>query len=108
MRLCGNIPVNGTDGDGVLTMIFALVFGSMGLVIGLKQGRLWTSIVGLVLAVLTVLTSAYDAANISGVFSRDVGSQYVSVGSGLWLVLVGGLAAMGVAIAAMAKRSPRT
>ena len=99
--------VNGTDGDGKLTIVLALLVAAMGLLIGLRQGRLWTAIVGLVAGVLTAFIALIDVVDISGVVGSDdrLPVDVISPGFGIWLVLVAGLAGLGLSIAAMVRRT---
>jgi uncharacterized membrane protein len=77
-----------------------------GLLIGLRQGRLWTSIVALVFAVVTVLIGFADLGNISQLYgpAKDFPDSVFSVGFGLWLVLIGGVAGLVLSIVAMVRR----
>jgi hypothetical protein len=105
------ISVAGTVGGGKATMFFGVVLGVFGLLIGLKQGRLWVSITACVLAALVVLIALGNVGNISDV-ARQNGDTFlgnsVSVGSGLWLTLVAGLAAVALSIVGIARRRVQT
>jgi len=86
----GDISINGTDGDGVLTLILALVVGAIAvaLLVG-KRPRLWAYVVLLIAALLTAFIAVYDLVDIS----RAVGNEYahVSTGAGVWLVAIASL-----------------
>lgn len=100
----------GTDGDGVLVIICAIVLATCAVVIGLHNGRLWASITACVLSVLITLIGLIDLADVSNVVrSVEHGflSGSVSVGAGLWLTVVSGLAAVGLSVAAIVRRRPR-
>lgn len=104
----GSLSLAGTEGDGAITLFFAVVIGAMGLVIGLRQGRLWASIVACVLGALTTVTALVDIGNVANRtndFNDSLG-LHASVGSGLWLTLVTGIAATGLSVAAIVRRSP--
>jgi hypothetical protein len=78
----------GTDGDGVITLIAAIV----GLVLVLVgRGRIAVAVVGLVI----LATGIYDIGDVSGsraeVFGQSISP---SVGWGLWVVTLGGAAAV--------------
>jgi hypothetical protein len=101
------ISVAGTVGGGKATMFFGIVLGVFGLLIGLKQGRLWVSITACVLAALVVLIALGNMGNISDVASKSANNflgDTVSIGSGLYLTLVAGLAALILSIVGIARR----
>lgn len=104
------ISVAGTVGGGKVTMFFGIVLAAFGLLIGLKQGRLWVSITACVLAALVVLIALGNMGNISSVARKSdelfLGNS-VSIGSGLWLTLVMGLAALALSIVGIARRPVR-
>lgn len=100
------LTIDGTDTgkDGTLTLVFMVVVLAMGLVVGLRQGRVWTGIVALVFALLAALVAVIDTADVStGVDGalRDA----ISVGWGLWVTLVASVLAVGLSIAAIARRT---
>jgi hypothetical protein len=100
----------GTDGDGVLVILCAIVLATCALVIGLGHGRLWASITPCVFAVFITLIGLVDLANVSNVVrSIDAGflSGSVSVGAGLWLTTAVGMVAMGLSITAIVRRRAR-
>lgn len=98
--------IDGTTGDGKLTIFCGGIVAVTGLLIGLRQGRLWTSIVALVFAVVTVLIGFADLGNISQLYgpAKDFPDSVFSVGFGLWLVLIGGVAGLVLSIVAMVRR----
>ena len=98
-----DISKNGMDGDGVITLVGALVFGGLAvwsLMGSWSKGRM---IGALVVAVLVTLIAVIDIADVASRFS-DIDTEAlgldVSIGIGLWIVLLGGLA--GVAGCTMA------
>jgi hypothetical protein len=104
----GPLSLAGTEGDGAITLFFALIIGAMGLVIGLRQGRLWASILACALGAVTTITAIVDIGNVSN-RANDFNDSFgldVSVGSGLWLTLVTGIAATGLSVAAIVRRAP--
>jgi hypothetical protein len=103
----GPISVAGTSGDGALTLFFGMVIGAMGLVIGLRQGRLWASILATVFSGFMTLTAVIDIAHISTFTNRFEGLDInVRVGAGLWLTLVAGVGSLVCAVLAIIKRRP--
>lgn len=97
------ISANGTAGDGVLTLICALPVVVAGVVIGVRQGRLWAGIVGMVFASLIALIALVDVANISTRFGQDFYID-VTVQFGLWLTVIAGALSAAAAIAALVRR----
>jgi hypothetical protein len=102
---------SGLDGDGVLTLPGALVFGGLAassLLTSWSTGRM---IGALVVAVLVGLVAGFNVANLSS-RSSDVEPAVldieVSIGIGLWLVLAGAVTGTaGCVIALAAPKSPR-
>ncbi|MDQ2749757.1 MAG: hypothetical protein ABI775_05705 [Pseudonocardiales bacterium] len=102
-----SISVAGTVGGGKATMFFGVLIAAGGLLIGMKQGRLWVPITACVLAALVVLIALGNMGNISSVATKNeerFAGNTVSIGSGLWLTLVMGLAALGLSIVGIARR----
>lgn len=99
--------VNGTAGDGKLTIFCCLVVAVTGLVIGIGQGRLWASIVALVFSAFTMLIGFIDLGSISQVYgpAKDLPGDAFSTGYGLWLVIVSGVVGVIASIMAMVMRS---
>jgi hypothetical protein len=90
-----SISKAGTDGDGVITVVFgiaAAVFGFLAL--GAARRR-WHAITALVLAALVVIIAVIDIADIKSRFGDGTSGidVEVTIGIGLWLTLAGGLAA---------------
>ena len=104
-----NRTINGTDGDGKLSVVCAGVVAVMGLLIALRVGHLWTSIVGLVFAVFTALIGFADVGSINGNYGplkdAQVPDGAVSTAYGIWLVVVGGVLGIVASIVAMVRRS---
>jgi hypothetical protein len=106
-----SFSVAGTVGGGKATMFFGIVLAVFGLLIGLKQGRLWVSITACVVAALVVLIALGNMGNITDV-ARNSGDRFlgnsVSIGSGLYLTLLAGLAALVLSIIGIARRQALT
>jgi hypothetical protein len=102
----GSLSLAGTEGDGAITLFFGIVIGAAGVAIGLRHGRLWASILACALGALTTITAVVDISNVSNQTELDDSFRLqVSVGSGLWLTLLTGVAATGVSAAAIVRRA---
>ncbi len=91
--LFGSASVNGTDGDGVITLILAI---GIGVLLGLW--RRGTAIAATVLGAIVVVVALYDLADVANVADELGGLGDVSPGVGLVLVLLGGLAATAASV----------
>jgi hypothetical protein len=102
-----DIRVSGMQGDGKLTLVCALIVGVMGLLIVLRQGRLWTSIVALVFAAITVLIALIDVGDINQLYGsgENLPHNLISTAYGIWLVVIAGAAGVLAAIVAMVRRT---
>jgi hypothetical protein len=101
------ISIGGTKGDGTLTVFCAVLISAMGLVIGLRQGLVWTSITALVFSALVILVALADIGNINRFVtasSDTFGGDVVAIGPGLWLTLVAGILGLAVSIVAIVRR----
>lgn len=101
----GPFSVSGTDGDGVLTLILALVAGVIG-VFALRKSSVGLAIGSLVAAGLSFAIAAYDIANINSVGDNDFFEA--SVGGGLYLTALGALAGIVGAALLIATARPKT
>lgn len=93
-------PIYGTEGDGVITLGVAVLVAVLALLAGLGRGRTWMFAVTLFLGLLATAIAAYDLSNISSLVS---GESMASVGPGLPVIIVGGLAVMGAALFAIVR-----
>lgn len=88
--------------------MFGAMFAVMGLLIGLREGRLWTSIVGVATTAITVLIDI-DIGSISRLYGPGVAlglpDDAISIGAGIWVVLAGAALGLTVSIVAMVSRS---
>ena len=91
----GIFSTNGTSGDGVITLIAGLL--AIGAVLLFTFATWNTGLVRAAAALLILVclgTSLYDVINISGESAKIFGETISpSVGSGLWLCLVGSIVA---------------
>lgn len=86
----GTLSVNGTDGDGVLTLGGGVVAAAL-LLFG--RGRRWAAVVAAVVGVLVTIVGVYDLVNVSSAAAGATSNfARASAGVGLWVTVVGGLA----------------
>ena len=85
----GTISKNGIDGDGAVTAVFGAVIGTMFMM--LRRGGY---VAAVVLAGLTIAISGYDLIDVNRLGNDAEGFASVSAGIGLYLTLLGGLAAL--------------
>ena len=84
----GSITVNGTDGDGVLTLIAGAILAIAGVVKNGAVGKASGQNVLIILASIAAgLIAIYDMSNITTVADNPFAS--VSVGAGLYVVVIG-------------------
>jgi hypothetical protein len=76
------LTVNGTDGDGVITLILGLIAGTMALLQAAGRG-IWAPIVAAVCFSLSALTGIIDWADLERTFEGSFFGNTVSVGWGL-------------------------
>jgi hypothetical protein len=100
----------GTDAgrDGVLTVVFGCAMVALGIVIMVRQGRLWVGIVGIVIAAVTVLIALADLGDVAEASDRfrALGVGHVDTGPGLIVVFLAAWAGLGASIVAVAVRRP--
>jgi hypothetical protein len=89
----GTISKNGIEGDGAVTAVFGAVIG--GMFVMQRRGGYAAAIV---LAGLTIAISGYDLIDVNRLGDDGEGLASISAGIGLYLTLLGGLAAMFCAI----------
>lgn len=87
---------NGLDGDGVITLVLALVVGVLLLAVRLRNRAV--TVITWICVVLALAVALYDVIDVAG---TDLGPIDASVGWGLWLTLLGTL---GLAVALVAAR----
>lgn len=93
------VDKNGIEGDGVLTLILAII-GAGALLLG--RGRLWGLITMLIAASLIALIGFVDLADVGRVADQ---LGVVETGAGLWLTALAGVAWTGLSITLLAVRS---
>lgn len=105
------VSVDGTDGtgDGNWTLFLGVIIGGTGVVVALLRGRLWAPVTALVAAALVVLSSFKDITDVNGFANANgIDPSAVSVGPGLWLTLLAGLAAAAFAVGGISRRTVRS
>ena len=93
----GEVTVSGMDGDGVLTLLGGAVAGGLALSAFLGRAARWKVVTALVFAVLVALVALIDIVDINSrvadLEGEGLGAAIdVSIGIGLWLTLLGGIA----------------
>jgi hypothetical protein len=99
------LSVSGTDGDGKIVLIAALVIGAMVALRLNAKGRRWTVVVALLAGLIAAATSIYDMANIQNTISNSQYRGVISVGWGLWIDCIASVSAVfALVVLARAKR----
>ena len=103
----GTVTVAGTDGDGVLTLFGAVVTALLALV-GFGARRSRGALIGaLVVALLVAAVAVIDMVDVTGrIADAEDGDVVIqaSIGIGLWVVLLGALAAIVGTVMALSSR----
>lgn len=92
--------VYGTDGDGILTIVCAVIAALVALPAALGKGRRWLFGVAAFFGLVAAAIGGYDLSNISALVSDE---SMASLGPGLPVVVVGGLVILGGSIFGIAK-----
>ena len=101
----GRIDVEGTRGDGVITLVLAIAIGVMGVFLVRGSTHRALLIVSLVAASLALLVCLIDIGNVSSVASEQTSDEVdASVGYGLYLAAAGAAAAVIGSIIALRQR----
>jgi hypothetical protein len=90
-----SVSINGTEGDGVLTLILGALFGAFGIVALKRQRHTLAVVMGLIGSGLALAIGIYDIADINNVADDlEGGGEFlrVSTGFGLYLVIAGAVA----------------
>ncbi len=92
----GIFEKNGTEGDGVITLILALIGAGLALI--WTRSR-WLAIVGVLVAAIVVFVGIYDMADVASGKTEFLGEEIgPDIGEGLYLTVAGGLVALGASI----------
>lgn len=101
------LALSGVQGDGRLVLGCAAAIIGCGLLISSGRGRLWAPLTALVFALLIALLALINIMSLGTVLSDADLPLYghASVGGGLWLTLIAGILASGVAALAVLSRT---
>lgn len=101
---------SGTSGgrDGKITVVFGVLLLAGGILIVLRQGRIWVSITAIPLAAILLLIAFADIGDVSDKDKDLRGFGHLDVGVGLVMVALGALIALAFSIVAICVRRPRT
>jgi Protein of unknown function (DUF2510) len=107
----GTVTVSGTDGDGVLTLLGAVVAAGLAVLgFGARRSRgalIGTLVVGLLVAAVAVIDMVDVSDRIADAEGGDLPVQ-ASIGIGLWVTLLGALAVVGGCVLALSSRRRAT
>ena len=92
--------IYGTDGDGIITLVCAVIAALLVLPFALGKGRGWMLGVAAFFGLISAAVAAYDLSNISA-FASD--ESLVSVGPGLPIIIAGGLVVIGASVFGLIK-----
>jgi hypothetical protein len=102
------IDIAGTSGqrDGKITVFVGALMLAMGLLIVVRQGRLWVSIAGVVLSAVAAVVAVAEIrdVNSTGKTVSSIGAGHVDVGPGLYLVLAAAAVGLAASITALCVR----
>jgi hypothetical protein len=101
------LALSGVRGDGRLVLGCAAVIIGCGLLISSGRGGLWAPLTALAFALLVALLALINIMSVGTVVSDADLPLYghVSVGGGLWLTLIAGILASGIAALAVLSRT---
>ena len=92
----GTISASGTEGDGVITLIAGAAIGALGgVALSKKSASRTTGILIILLGVAVGLIAFNVFSNVASAADLTGGGVFTTVGSGLWLVILGGGTAIG-------------
>ncbi len=89
----GTVSMNGTDGDGVITLILGLPVVILGILAATRGLSLLGIIVAAALVFIVGWTTYTDISNLAEV-TGDVGLGQASIGIGLWLLVISSVAGL--------------
>jgi len=107
--LGGLVQKNGTEGDGAITLILALIGGGLSLAVALGRRRrtaIWTGLGVFACGSLIAAVAAYDLADLNHIIEETSREENLfdpglSAGTGLYLTLVAGIAMALISIVAV-------
>ena len=85
--------VDGTEGDGVITLVLGILLGAVAVLALATRGvARWAAVVGIVAAVIVTAIAIIDIVDVNRTAGDISPLVDVSVGAGLWVTLIAGLA----------------
>jgi hypothetical protein len=107
--LGGLLQKNGTDGDGVITLILALIGGGLSLAVALGRKRntaIWTGLGACACGVMIAAVAAYDLNDLNHIIEETEREDLLfdpglSAGTGLYVTLVAGIGMALISIVAV-------
>lgn len=99
----GGFSASGTEGDGIITLVFGIIVGA------LIYFRSWDSknkAISSVIGLLVLAIGVYDASNIASVADAPFGIG-VEVGTGLYITVLGGLIVLLAGILGFLSEEPK-
>ncbi len=95
VTIFGEVSRNGLDdgGDGVVLLVLGLISLLIGFYVGYRRAPRWASVVPVVIGALSMVVLVIDYNDVTGRIDRverqAASSANASVGSGLWLSMIG-------------------
>ncbi len=87
----GSKSVSGIEGDGIITLVLGI--GALAAIAVSAYGKRWGAVIATILGGIVAIVGIIDWADVGGVTaSVDTGFASVSVGAGLVLTAIGGVA----------------
>jgi hypothetical protein len=97
--------VNGTEGDGVITLVLGILLGAVAVLALATRGvARWAAVVGTVAAVVMTAIAIIDIVDVNRTAGDISPLVDVSVGAGLWVTLIAGLAGIIGGVLLLAKQ----
>jgi hypothetical protein len=97
--------ISGTEGDGVITLVLGLVLGGMAvLALATRRVATWAAVVALVAAAIIVAIAIFDIVDVNRTAGDIRPLIDVTVGAGLWLTLIAGLAGIAGGVLMLVRR----
>jgi hypothetical protein len=98
-----SVSKNGTDGDGVITIVFGIAAVVLLIIRWNKVRARGLTIGALVLSALTAVIAVIDMVDVKSRFSDSPFAISASIGIGLWLTLIGALVAVAGTVLALVR-----
>ncbi len=85
----GSKSVSGIEGDGIITLVLGI--GAMAAIAVSAYGKRWGAVIATIFGGIVAIVGIIDWADVGGA-SADPGFASISVGAGLVLTAIGGIA----------------